>query len=178
MSRKVEKINSDHYFAQNLILCGSGPIQEPQKNVAKRPIFAKQEMKLAIAKLTIEYIFPMLSEVIFHTIPSVIHSRPSVPSEFQLPFLHVPGPIQGTWLYVFGLIGNIFQFHRKTSFSSFRTKIRPNGFFFTIGPIWSYLRNVLRVLRIVEDGYFVGWHLWAQHSSYSGWPRTDGICGP
>ena len=43
-------------------------------------------MKLAIAKLTIEYIFPMLSEVIFHTIPSVIRSRPSVPSEFQLPF--------------------------------------------------------------------------------------------
>ena len=35
MSRKVEKINSDHCFAQNLILCGSGPIQEPQKTLQK-----------------------------------------------------------------------------------------------------------------------------------------------
>ena len=41
MSRKVEKINSDHCFAQNLILCGSGPIQEPQKNVAKMTYLCK-----------------------------------------------------------------------------------------------------------------------------------------
>jgi hypothetical protein len=41
LSRKVEKINSDHCFAQNLILCGSGPIQEPQKNVAKMTYLCK-----------------------------------------------------------------------------------------------------------------------------------------
>ena len=41
MSRKVEKINSDHCFAQNLILCGSGPIEEPQKNVAKMTYLCK-----------------------------------------------------------------------------------------------------------------------------------------
>jgi len=41
MSRKVEKINLDHCFAQNLILCGSGPIQEPQKKVAKMTYLCK-----------------------------------------------------------------------------------------------------------------------------------------
>jgi len=35
MNSKVEKINSHHCFAQNLILCVTGPIQEPQKNVEK-----------------------------------------------------------------------------------------------------------------------------------------------
>ena len=66
-----------------------------KKTLQKWPIFARQEMKLAIAKLTIEYIFPMLSEVIFHTIPSVIRSRPSVPSEFQLPFFACTWPNTG-----------------------------------------------------------------------------------
>lgn len=60
-------------------------------------------MKLAIAKLTIEYIFPMLSEVIFHTIPSVIRSRPSVPSEFQLPFFACTWPDTGHLTLVLGL---------------------------------------------------------------------------
>ena len=45
--------------------------------------------------------------------------------------------------WAFRFIGNFFQFRRKTSFSSFPTKIRPNGFFFTIGRICSYSRNVL-----------------------------------
>ena len=45
--------------------------------------------------------------------------------------------------WAFRFIGYFFQFHRKTSFSSFPTKIRPNGFLFTIGRICSYLRNVL-----------------------------------
>ena len=45
---------------------------------------ARKKMKLAIVKLTIEPTFQMLSEVIFHTIPSGKCSRPSVPSEFQL----------------------------------------------------------------------------------------------
>ena len=45
--------------------------------------------------------------------------------------------------WAFRFIGIFFQFHRKTSFSSFPTKIRPNGFFFTIGRICSYSRNVL-----------------------------------
>ena len=39
-----------------------------------------------IAKLTIEPTFPMLSEVRFHTIPSIIRSRLYVPSKIQLPF--------------------------------------------------------------------------------------------
>ena len=61
LSRKVENINLDHCFAKNFILCESGPIKEPEKNFCNWPIFARQEMKLAFAKLTIEPTFPMLS---------------------------------------------------------------------------------------------------------------------
>ena len=39
--------------------------------------------------------FPMLSEVIFHIIASVIRSRPSLPSEFQLPFFACTRPDLG-----------------------------------------------------------------------------------